>query len=183
MDFQINSTRIFLRPPESSDDVELFNLMSNKNLTKFLTWEPHQEIETTQNLIMALIDSQANDKAYHWCVVLNSKIIGLVSLIDVRRRIRTWTLNRAELSYWISTENQGKGYATEASKAVVEFGFENLSLRKIIIAHASENIESKRICEKLGFNQYAYEHDAFMKNNIWHDLIWYEKINTNYGVG
>lgn len=177
MKFQINSTRLLLRPPETTDDVELFNLMSNKNLTKFLTWEPHQEIETTQNLISALIDSQVNDKAYHWCVMFNSKIIGLVSLIDVRRKIRTWTLNRAELSYWISPEFQGKGHATEAAKSVVEFGFKNLSLRKIIIAHASQNIESKRICEKLGFIQYAYEHDAFMKNEIWHDLIWYELIN------
>lgn len=177
MDFRLKTDRLYLRPPESNDVDELFELMSNEKLTKFLTWEPHKEIGTTQSLISALKESQANDKAYHWCVVLNSKIIGLVSLIDVRRRIRTWIIDRAELSYWISPEHQGKGYATEASKSVIDFGFQQLELHKIIIAHAAHNIESKRICEKLGFKQYAFEHDAFMKDGVWNDLLWYEIIN------
>jgi len=150
--------------------------MSDKNLTKFLTWEPHANIETTKCVVDNLITAQQNEKGFHWCIWKNSEIIGLISLIDVRRQIRTWTLDRAELSYWITTEYQGKGFATEASKAVIYYGFEHLNLHKIIIAHAVENAESKRICEKLGFIQYAHEHDAFCKNNQWHDLIWYEII-------
>jgi RimJ/RimL family protein N-acetyltransferase len=58
----------------------------------------------------------------------NCKLVGMASLIDVRRNIRTWTINRAELSYWIGISYTGKGFATEASKAIVEFGFNNLSL-------------------------------------------------------
>ena len=97
-------------------------------------------------------------------------------MIDVRRKIRAWTLNRAELSYWIGTEYHGKGYATEASKAIIGFGFKNLNLHKIIVAHAFENVESQSICGKLKFTRYAHEHDAFQKNNRWYDLIWYELI-------
>ena len=53
-------------------------------------------------------------------------------------------------------------------KAVIEYGFQKLSFHKIIIAHAEKNIKSKRICEKLGFTQYAHEQDAFrrMENGI-----------------
>ena len=177
MDFTIQTERLKLRPPELSDSEELFQLMEDSRLTKFLTWEPHPSIETTTGLLNGLINAQENDEGYHWCVCLENEIIGLVSLIDVRRTIRTWTLNRSELSYWISSKHQGKGYATEASKAVIEYGFQKLSFHKIIIAHAEKNIKSKRICEKLGFTQYAHEQDAFQKNGEWNNLLWYERIN------
>jgi ribosomal-protein-alanine N-acetyltransferase len=156
----------------------LFELMSDTSLTEFLSWEAHTNKETTELVIKSLIDAQKADKGYHWCVCLNEKIIGLVSLIDVRRQLRTWTLNRAELSYWIGREYQGKGYATEASRLILDFGFNNLGLHKIIIAHAAENIESEKICAKLNFKKYALEHDAFQKNNKWNNLMWYELINN-----
>ena len=177
MNLEITTERLFLRPPIVEDVDQLFKLMSDTKLTKFLTWEAHRNIETTISLVHSLTESQRNDKGYHWCLLLNDEIIGLVSLIDVRRQIRTWTLNRAELSYWIGSSYQGNGYATEASKNVIDFGFKNLNLHKIIVAHAAENVESKRMCFKLNFSQYAVEHDAFQKCNLWHDLIWYELLN------
>ena len=176
MNYIIQTERLVLRPPTLSDEERLFELMSNPKLTTYLTWEAHTKIETTKTVIQGLKTTQEDDKGYHWCVCLNNKIIGIVSLIDVRRKIRTWALNRSELSYWIAPENQGKGYATEAAKAAIDFGFKNLNFHKIIVAHAGENIESKRICDKLGFVQYAHEHDAFKKSEKWYDLIWYELI-------
>jgi len=176
MNFNIKTGRLLLRPPCTEDENEFYRLMSDSNLTRFLTWEPHTSIETTKALIKNLIDSQQNDKGYHWCVCLNDEIIGLVSLIDVKRKIRTWMLNRAELSYWIGTNFQGKGYATEACKGIINFGFSMLDFHKIVVAHVAENIESRSICNKLNFTQYSHEHDAFRKNGKWNDLIWYEKM-------
>jgi [ribosomal protein S5]-alanine N-acetyltransferase len=178
MNYNIKTERLFLREPYMDDVNELYQLMSDVKLTHFLTWESHTNSDTTRTLIQSLVDAQKNDKGYHWCVLLNQTIIGLVSLIDVRRKIRTWTLNRAELSYWITSKYQGNGYATEASKAILNFGFKNLNLHKIIVAHAFENIESQSICRKLNFTQYAHEHEAFQKNSHWHDLIWYELLKN-----
>lgn len=176
LNFTLHSNRLTLRTPSKADASALFDLMSDERLTTFLTWEAHTRIETTETLIENLLSAQQNDKGYHWCVCVDTQIIGLVSLIDIKRTIRTWILNRAELSYWISPAYQGKGYATEASKLVLNFGFTQLNLHKIIIAHASNNLESGSICKKLGFKKYGEEHDAFQKNNKWHDLFWYELI-------
>ena len=181
MNVEINAERLILRLPTMDDVDRLFLLMSDHAVTQFLSWEAHSNIDTTKDLILSLIDAQRNDKGYHWCVWLDTEIIGLVSLIDVKRQIRTWTFNRAELSYWIGANYQGKGYATEACRSIIEYGFSSLNLHKIIVAHAAENNESQKICNKLSFAKYAYEHDAFQKNNKWHDLIWYElikKLNT-----
>lgn len=176
MNFEIKTERLILKQPTENDIDELFVLMSDVKLTRFLTWEPHNNIETTKIVIKSLIEAQKSDKGYHWCIYKENRIIGLISLIDIRRKMRTWTLDRGELSYWIGSNYQGKGYATEASMKVVDFGLNMLNLHKIVIAHAKENIESKSICKKLNFIQYAHEHDAFYKDNKWHDLIWYELI-------
>jgi len=174
VDYNITTNKLILRPPTTNDVEELFVLMQDNDLTRFLSWEAHKIIDTTRAVVESLITAQQNDKGYHWCVCIENKIIGLVSLIDVKRTIRTWTLNRAELSYWISTTQQGNGYATEACRAIVQYGFEHIQLHKIIVAHAAENAESAKICAKLNFKQYAHEHQAFMKEGKWNDLIWYE---------
>lgn len=178
MNFEITTERLYLKPPSLVNKDQLFDLMSKQVDTRFLSWKPHTEIETTIQLINNLIESQNQGKAFHWCVYLEDQIIGLVSLIDVKRQIRTWTLNRAELSYWLSNQYIGNGFATEASKVITDFGFKNLSLHKILIAHVKENFESEKICHKLGFVEYAYEKDAFMKNKKWHDLVWYQLLKN-----
>ena len=178
MNFEIKTERLTLKPPTEKDVDVLYKLMSDDSITTFLTWEAHKNIETTKSVVQSLIHSQKEKRGFHWCIWCNNNIIGLVSLIDVKRTIRTWTLNRCELSYWVSSDYQGKGFATEASNAVIEFGFQKLSFHKIIVAHAEKNIESKRICEKLRFTQYAHERDAFQKSGEWNNLLWYERINT-----
>lgn len=174
MNYQLETKRLVLMQPEMRDVDQLYALMRTHVDTTYLSWEPHTTIAITENLVANLIEAQKQDIGYHWCIYHENKIIGIVSLIDVKRQIRTWVLNRAELSYWIAKPFTGNGFATEAAQSVMNFGFKNLSLHKIIIAHCTENMESKRICEKLGFEKYAIEHDAFKKNQKWHDLVWYE---------
>jgi RimJ/RimL family protein N-acetyltransferase len=176
MTLVIKTERLILKPLLVENADSLFKLMHNQVDTTYLSWEPHPTIETTFNLIQSLQEAQKNDKGYHWCVHFDDEIIGVVSLIDVRRTIRTWTINRSELSYWIGKSFTGKGYATEAASAIVNYGFSHLALHKIIIAHALENTESKKICRKLGFQEYGHEHHAFMKEGRWQDLIWYEML-------
>lgn len=173
--YEIESERLILRPPSVTDVGRLFELMS-EDITEFLSWEPHRDPSTTLAVVESLIEAQKNERGYHWCICLNDYIIGLVSLIDVKRKIRTWTLDRSELSYWIGKDYQGKGYVTEACRKIIDFGFNNLNLHKIIVAHAAQNDRSESVCKKLNFVKYSHEHDAFKKQNQWHDLIWYELI-------
>lgn len=57
----------------------------------------------------------------------------------------------AELGYWVAMECWGEGYATEASRAVVAFGFEQLGLRRIHAGHYAHNPASGRVLAKIGF--------------------------------
>ena len=55
------------------------------------------------------------------------------------------------IGFWIHPDYWRKGYATEAARAVIAFGFGELAASKITTAHAVFNTPSKRVIEKLGF--------------------------------
>jgi RimJ/RimL family protein N-acetyltransferase len=62
--------------------------------------------------------------------------------------------NRAEMGYWIGKPYWNQGYATEAARALVGYGFQELGLNRIFAYHFSRNPASGRVMQKAGM---AYE--------------------------
>lgn len=56
------------------------------------------------------------------------------------------------LGYWIKTQATGRGVATEATRALVQFGFDYLRLIRIEIVMSTKNQASRRVAEKVGGN-------------------------------
>lgn len=176
--YQLQTSRLQLRAIADGDAKELCPLMSDPRLTTFLAWEPHQSIEETEEMIRALVAAQQAGRGFHWVAIHAGKVVGLISLIDVRRKHRCWTLNRSELAYWIGLPYQGNGFATEAAASVIEFGFTRLHLHKILVYHAADNPPSGRTIEKLGFRFVGEEIDSFQKDNVWHNLRHFEMLDS-----
>lgn len=179
-DYRLQTGRLLLRAVEENDAAGLWPLLSDSRLTPFLAWEPHHSIEETQSMVIALIEAQQAGRGFHWIVRHAAQIVGLISLIDVRRQHRCWTLDRAELAYWTGIPYQGQGYATEAAAAVMAFGFRSLNLHKIRVYHAADNPASGRTIEKLGFRYVGEERDAFQKNGAWHHLRHFELLSREW---
>jgi len=57
----------------------------------------------------------------------------------------------AEFGYWLAPDERGKGLATEAASAFVQYGFSRLGLKRITARTLSCNPASKRVLEKIGF--------------------------------
>jgi len=57
---------------------------------------------------------------------------------------------RAALGFWIRSSCTGRGYATDAARAVMRLGFEDLGLARIEVEIALDNVASRRVAEKLG---------------------------------
>lgn len=174
--YRLRTRRLLLRALADGDASGLWPLVSDNRLTPFLAWEPHRSPEETESMVAALAEAQQAGKGFHWVASHAGQIVGLVSLIDVRRQHRCWTLNRAELAYWIGLPYQGQGYATEAAAAVAEFGFDKLQLHKIRVYHAADNPASGRTIAKLGFRFVGEEKEAFQKDGIWRHLRHFELL-------
>jgi RimJ/RimL family protein N-acetyltransferase len=178
--YSLTTSRLSLRAPCAEDVEALWPHMIDSRLTPFLAWEPHQSPDETRALIASLIEAQTLGRAFHWIVRHGEVIVGLISLIDVRRMHRTWILNRAELAIWITAAGQGQGFATEGGEAVMHFAFGPLRLHKLLAYHAIDNLRPYRVVEKLGFRLVGDELEAFSKHGRWHDLRHYEMLLSEF---
>ncbi|MBW4601963.1 MAG: GNAT family N-acetyltransferase [Calothrix sp. FI2-JRJ7] len=74
---------------------------------------------------------------------------------------------QAELGYWIGQAYWGQGYASEASQAIIQFGFEVLSLNRIYATCLKRNVASAKVLQKIGmsyegtFPQHVYHRGKF----------------------
>jgi len=110
----------------------------------------------------------------------------LVGRIAIRRQgADCW-----DLGFWTHPVCQGRGYMTEAAEAMLEFGFGTLSARKIEAAHATWNISSRRVLEKIGMSFVRHVPQGFQKDGQWvaEDLFavsvakWRKRKEAAHGV-
>ncbi len=88
-----------------------------------------------------------DDTAHVACIEIDGKASGAIGLHpgeDVHRRT-------AELGYWVAEPYWGRGIATAAVRAFVEFGFTNIPLNRIYASAYANNPASVRVLEKAGF--------------------------------
>ncbi len=88
--------------------------------------------------------------------------------------------NRAEVGYWLGEPFWNKGYVTEATGAVIRFGFESLGLNKITSSHFAQNPASGRVMQKNGMTREGELKEHIRKDNVYHTLILYGLTRSDY---
>jgi RimJ/RimL family protein N-acetyltransferase len=87
---------------------------------------------------------------------------------------------RAELGYWIGVPHWGKGYATEAARAMLVFGFETLNLNRITAHHFARNRASGRILEKIGMKPEGLLRHHIKKWDRFEDCVMYGILRDEF---
>lgn len=94
--------------------------------------------------------------------------------------------NRAELGYWLAEDFWNRGLTTEAVKATLKFGFENLNLNKIIAVYLTSNEASGKVMVKNGmvkeaeFKNHDIKRGHTVEDNMYVSLIQYRLIKSEY---
>lgn len=94
--------------------------------------------------------------------------VGLVLLI--REKPNDAELRRAELAFWTTPEAQDQGYATDAARTIVGYGFDRLGLHKVIARTYETNPASTRVLKKLGFRQEGTLREEAFVDGEWIDV-------------
>lgn len=77
---------------------------------------------------------------------------------------------RGELGFWVGRPYWGRGYATEATRAVIGYGFSSLGLHRITATHLSRNPASGRVMEKCGMVHEAHLREHIRKWGVYEDV-------------
>ncbi len=86
----------------------------------------------------------------------------------------------AEIEYCIGSDFQCKGFATEATKAVIAYGFDRMNLHKVQICTKIINAPSKRVIEKCGFVYEGTLRDYFYMNGEYVGRLYFSILRNEF---
>jgi len=141
----IVTERLTLRPYEQRDRARLVTHANNWRVARNLGMMP---FPYTEQCADEWLSKQAGlwdtRRAYPLVIALDGELIGGLGM-DVRDH------GQWELGYWLGEAYWNRGYASEASRALVNFAFEDLGVERLVAGHYVDNHPSGRVLTKLGF--------------------------------
>lgn len=164
---QIETERLFLREISENDVYDMFEYASLPYVGPVAGWEPHTSYLYTRDVIKTYRKKPFYGQLSVFAVCLKSskKMIGTCELHSYFKDFK------AELGYTINPKYWGKGYAVEASKAMIYWGFEDLNLKRIECCSFTNNTQSQRVSEKLGLTYEGIRKKAYqLYDGSIHDL-------------
>lgn len=145
---EIVTERLILRRFTENDAENMFhNWANDPEVTKYLRWPPHSDVEVSRKLIRQWISEYVNLDKYEWAIALkeNNAVIGSIGIFGVSEVDES-----AEIGYCIGRAWWAKGIMTEALKAVIVFGMEQVGFNRLEADHSIHNPASGRVMQKAG---------------------------------
>jgi len=146
MDYEIKTSRLLLRPITPEDVDELHRLWTNREVRRYIWDGVAISREEAAAIIGRSIDYFETNHYGLWAITISVEdcIIGFCGF---------WCFRdppELELIYGLLPEYWGKGMATEAVRAIIRFGFDQLSLQWIVGSTDAVNAASCRVMERAG---------------------------------
>ena len=141
---KLETTRLILREWRKDDVNDLYDIMKNSSVLMG-GWEPHSNINITTDVLNEYL--KTDDR---WAVELKAskKVIGCVRVVPDNNR---GTYYAKLINYVLSEDYWGNGYMSEAVTRVINYLFEELNIDLLTAFCYPDNIKSKKVLEKCGF--------------------------------
>jgi RimJ/RimL family protein N-acetyltransferase len=155
----VASGAVFLRPFERSDAAAYRRWSADAEVIHLASLGPPLSLVQAEHRVEQLA-AEHGKEAYDFaiCLVDGERPIGAASLfrLDLENGSAELGISIGEKDEW------GKGYGTDAVRALVDFGFGELRLERIHLEVWTENPRARRVYEKVGFvHEGTLRHDRF----------------------
>jgi ribosomal-protein-serine acetyltransferase len=164
-----------LRALEDSDVRELHALIERNRprLAKWIAWAREQTADDTLAFIGRARTKEGEDSGLSRAIVADGRLLGVVGITVDRAN------HSAEIGYWLDEGASGKGIATEAVAAVVDFGFGHWQLTRVEIRADVENRPSCAVAERLGFRFEGVMRQAYRVGEHYSDDALYSLLSSD----
>lgn len=164
---------LHLVPLDQTDPTHLFSVIDeNRNhLSNWLPWpERTTTVEDTRNFIELVQDLTRLEHAAFFSVNYIRNTVGVVGSTRDRNSDETMLLN-----YWISEKHTSNGFATTATKSLIDFLRRAWNIKKFKILTSTKNECSVRVAKKLAFDSGEILPNHETINEVPHNYIVYRK--------
>ncbi len=142
----LKTNRLTLRQFKIEDSKDMFtNWASSAVVTKFLTWQPHENQEITKFVINSWVNNYKDNSYYQWAIQLDDigQVIGSISVVSFDNEKLS-----AHIGYCIGEKWWKQGIMTESLQAVIDFLFKQVGVNEITSTHDVENPNSGKVMQK-----------------------------------
>jgi [ribosomal protein S5]-alanine N-acetyltransferase len=163
LDTCLETPRCVLRCVGEDDIEHVWTATRHPGFNDGMPWNPPTSKAQIYGAIRHHLNMWASGEEYVWTIRARADkdFIGRVSIRPVLGD-GVWSIG-----FWIHPLHWRQGFATEASRTLIEFGFTRLDVTKIVADHALWNIASRRVMGKLGLRYLRDNPRGFEKNGRW----------------
>ena len=175
---QIDTPRLRLREFVADDWRAVLDYQRDPRYLRYYPWTKRTEADVRAFVAMFL-EWQAEEprRRFQFAIVLreDGRLIGNCGIR--RNPENDW---EADIGYELSPDCWGHGYATEAARGMVDFGFRELDMRRISSWCIVDNVASARVLERLGFRQEGRRRRAEYFKCRWWDTLLYGLLSDEW---
>lgn len=146
---ELKTPRLILRHVRPADASALLDIFTDQETMRYWSRPVFEREEQASDYIRELQDSLDAAQGIRWGIALkeeSERLIGFGGYYAWHRQHC-----RAEIHYILGRRSWGQGYATEALRPMVNFGFDHMSLHSIEAQVSAGNSDSERLLNRLGF--------------------------------
>ena len=165
----LTTERLLLREFVEDDWPAVLAYQSDPRYLRFYHWT-HRTPEDVRAFVQRFVDSQREQPRRKFQLAITvpaeGRLIGNCGI-----RMQTAGAAEAEIGYELAPERWGRGYATEAARAMLRFGFTELGLHRVHAHCIAENLASARVLEKIGMRR-----EGQLRENKWMQGRWWDTL-------
>lgn len=172
----IQGERVRLRALEEEDAEDCWRWFNNWDVVRNLESRYPLSRPAEREIVERLMKPQPNDKVFAIETLDGGLYLGNVGLhrISWEDRRATFGIFIGEKAYW------GKGYGTDATRAVLRFAFEQMNLNRIDLQVLDDNERGLRCYEKIGFSREGVQRQYRYREGRYVDMVMMSILRQEY---
>lgn len=175
----LESDRLILRRFRIEDAQAMFeNWANDPEVTKYLSWPPHDNIEASKNILEDWISHYGEDDFYTWAITLKENgdaPIGSISVVQKDDRIK-----QVHIGYCIGKKWWKQGITSEALKLLISFFFNEVKVNRVELRHDPNNPNSGKVMLSCGLKYEATLREADWNNQGICDASYYAILAKDF---
>lgn len=174
----LRGKRVVLREFTVDDVDQVLALVGDDRVTAWLSFDSRSRAEADAMVAGTVQRARAEPRSeYYLAVALpaDDELVGFA-------RLGLDGVNAAKLGYAVHADKWGQGYATEAVRAMLDFGFGQLGLQRISAAIGPDNAASIAVVQRLGLQYEGCIRHHVHTNGAWRDSLLYSVLVEEWGA-
>ncbi|MFE0188735.1 GNAT family N-acetyltransferase [Streptomyces sp. NPDC059008] len=174
-DYPIRTARLDLRPVTADDFAAIHTYQRRPEVCRYLYWGPLDEAGSRESVANKTARTTLRDSGdiLQLAVVVRDTdtLVGDVTFVWTSREHR-----QGGIGYVLNPDHFGRGYATEAGRALLKLGFEELGLHRVQAELDGRNTASARVLERLGMRREGHLRENEFLDGVWTDEVVYAML-------